>query len=90
MLYTLPDLDYIQPKIANTHLASVAVVPPMALVVVEPDNEDNAELLLYASHFPKKPPCPLTPLYDLTNLPPPAYSVSLKDLDQAKLIQWLY
>jgi hypothetical protein len=29
-------------------------------------------------------------LYNLTNLPPPACSVSLKDLDRNKLIQWLY
>jgi hypothetical protein len=33
---------------------------------------------------------PPTPIYDISNLPPPEYSISLKDLDKEELIQRLY
>jgi hypothetical protein len=86
----LADLDYVQPKKAKACSALVTVAPPIDLVLVEPDKDDNTDLPLYASHYPKKPPSPPTLLYNLINLPPPAYSVSLKDLDCDKLIQQLY
>jgi hypothetical protein len=86
----LADLDYVQPKKANACSALVSVAPTTTLVLVEPDDNNDIKLPLYASHYPKKPPSPLTLLYNLTYYPPPAYSVSIKDLDHDKLIQRLY
>jgi hypothetical protein len=82
---TLAALDYVQPKFVHDNSALVAVT---LLATIKP--EDNIDLPSYTSHYPKKPPPPPTPMYDLSNLPPPEYSISLKDLDKDKLIQWLY
>ncbi len=81
---TLADLDYVQPKFLQDSSASAAVPLP---VTIEP--EDNVDFPSY-SHYPKKPPTPSTPIYNLFNFPPPEYSISLKDLDKEELIQWLY
>jgi hypothetical protein len=81
----LADLDYVQPKFLQDSSASATVPLP---VTIKP--EDNIDLLSYSSHYPKKPPTPPTPIYDLFNLLPPEYSISLKDLDKEELIQWLY
>jgi hypothetical protein len=45
---------------------------------------------MYAPHWPKKPPTLPSPIYDMSLIPPPAYSVSLKDLDQDAHIQRLH
>ncbi len=83
---TLADLDYVQPKFFQDSSASAAVPLP---VTIEP--EANVGLpSSYSSRYPKKPPMPPTPIYDLSNLPPPEYSISLKDLDKEELIQRLY
>jgi hypothetical protein len=82
---TLADLDYVQPKFLQDSSVSVAVSLP---VTIKP--EDNVDLPSYSSHYPKKPPTPPTPIYDLSNLPPPEYSISLKYLDKEELIQRLY
>jgi hypothetical protein len=82
---TLVDLDYVQPKFLQDSSTSAAVPLP---VTIEP--EDNIDIPSYSSNYPKKPPMPPTPIYDLSNLPPPKYSISLKDLDKEELIQWLY
>jgi hypothetical protein len=82
---TLADLDYILPKFLQYSSASAAVPLPVAI-----NPEDDVDLPSYSSHYPKKPPMPPTPIYDLSNLPPPEYSISLKDLDKEELIQRLY
>jgi hypothetical protein len=82
---TLADLDYVQPKFLQDSSASAAV--PL-LVTIEP--EDDVDLPSYSSHYPKKPPTPPTPIYNLFNLPPPEYSISLTDLNKEELIQRLY
>jgi hypothetical protein len=91
--HTTPDqLNYVQPKSLKHQSASTATAPLPTLAVIEPDNNDNdADITpTYASHWPKKPPSPPVPKQDLTHLPPPAYSISLKDLDWEALIQQLY
>jgi hypothetical protein len=45
----LPDLDYVQPKKANTRLAVVTVAPPTAPILVEFDNKDNPKFPAYAT-----------------------------------------
>jgi hypothetical protein len=82
---TLADLDFVKPKFLQDSSAYAAVPLP---VTIEP--EDNVDLPSYSSHYPKKPPTPPTPIYDLSNLPPPEYSISLKDPDKEELIQRLY
>jgi hypothetical protein len=47
----------------------------------------------YAGHWPKQPKQPApppAPTYDLSQIPPPSYSVSLKDLTREELISRLY
>jgi hypothetical protein len=88
---TLDQLDYVQPKSLQHQSASTAMAPVSTPAVIEPNNNNNEEITpTYASHWPKKPPSPPVPKLDLTHLPPPAYSFSLKDLDQEVLIQHLY
>jgi hypothetical protein len=82
---TLADLNYVQPKFLQDSSAFASVPLP---VTIKP--EDNVDLPSYSSHYPKKPPMPPNPIYNLSNLPPPEYSISLKDLDKEELIQRLY
>jgi hypothetical protein len=42
----------LQPKKANACLASVTMASSTALALVEPDDEDDAKLPSYASHYP--------------------------------------
>jgi hypothetical protein len=78
----------VQPKKLQKVQSATATATPKVPVLIEPDDNDDLiapeDQPTYASHWPKKPPTPL-PL-----VPPPAYSVSLKDLDQDELIQRLY
>jgi hypothetical protein len=81
----LAELDYVRPKFLHDSSASTSVPLP---VKIEP--KDNTDLPSYASHYPKKPPTPPDPIYNLSTLLPPEYSISLKDLNKDKLIQRLY
>ncbi len=91
---SLDQLDSVQPKFSQVQSAPMATAPLDLPVIIEPDDEviqeDGDDMPIYASHWPKKPPAPPTPMFDLTRLPPPAYSIRLKDLDQDNLIQCLY
>jgi hypothetical protein len=82
---TLADLDYVQPKFLQDSPAFAAVPLPITIEL-----EDNVDLPSYSSHYQKKPPMLPTPIYDLSNLLPPEYSINLKDLDKQELIQRLY
>ena len=90
----LIQLDYVQPKKLQKVQSATATTTPKVPVLIEPD--DNDDLIApedeptYASHWPKKPPTPLPSLPSQPLVPPPAYSVSLKDLDRDELIQRLY
>ena len=89
---TLSSLDYVQP-IRSPHTASAtASIPPTAPAVIKDDDDDVPPDLLptYAPHWPKKPPTPPSTPVDLSLIPPPAYSVRLKDLDRDELIQRLF
>ena len=89
---TLLSLDYVQP-IHSPHTASAtASIPPTAPAVIKDDDDDVPPDLLppYAPHWPKKPPTPPSTPVDLSLIPPPAYSVRLKDLDQDELIQRVF
>jgi hypothetical protein len=88
---TLDQLTYVQPKSLQHQSASTAMAPLSTPAVIEPNKNDNTDITpTYASHWPKKPPSPPVPKLDLTHLPPPAYSISLKGLDWEALIQCLY
>jgi hypothetical protein len=94
---TMLTLDYVQP-IQHNHTASATSSPPPThpAVIVEDDDDktDNdvpPELLpTYAPHWPKRPPTPPSPPLNLDPITPQEYSVSLKDLDQDKLIRRLF
>ncbi len=80
---TMSFMDYVQPIQTHTSASTTAVIPPAPPAVIEEDNNDVPSDILptYASHWPKKPPMPPSPAVDLSLIPPPAYLVSLKDLN---------
>jgi hypothetical protein len=86
---TMSNLDYVQPVQPSNSASSMAATP-LLLAVIEDYNDDNNYLPTYAPHWPKKPPTPLSPAYNMLLISPPLYSVSLKDLDWDALIQCLY
>jgi hypothetical protein len=87
--HATPDkLNYVQPQSLQHQSALTATAPLSIPAVIEPDNNNNTDITpINASHWPKKLPSLLVPKLDLTHLPLPAYSISLKDLDQEALIQ---
>ena len=89
---TLSSLDYAQPIHTWNSAFATASTPPLAPVVIAADDNDvpPEALPTYVSHWPKKPPAPPAPPVVLPIIPPPAYSVRLKDLTRKELIQHLY
>ncbi len=85
---TMSNLDYVQLVQHSNSASSVAATPSLPAVIKE--YNDNNYLPTYAPHWPKKPPTPPLPAYNMSLIPSPAYSVSLKDLDRDALIQRLY
>jgi hypothetical protein len=87
----LADLDYVQPKYITDMSASATAPIPSGQppATIEPD-DDLADLLTFASHWPKHPPSPQHPPLDMSLLPPSTYTKSLADLDSDELIQRLY
>ena len=89
----LSSLDYVQ-LVQHSNSASATTATPPSTPAVIKDNDDNnvpPEILpTYASHWPKKPPPLQASPIDLNLIPPPAYSVSLKDLSRDELIYLLY
>jgi hypothetical protein len=88
-------LDYVQPVQTSNSASNMAATPLLPAVIKDYDANDtnnttNDCLPTYAPHWPKKPPTLPLPVYDMLLIPPPAYSVSLKDLDRDALIQCLY
>ncbi len=86
---TMSNMDYVQP-VQPSNSASSTAATTLLPVVIEDYNNNNNYLLTYAPHWPKKPPTPPSPTYNMSLIQPPAYSVSLKDLDRDALIQRLY
>jgi hypothetical protein len=58
--------------------------------VIKDDNDSDTISFSYARHWPNWPAPPPAPTYDLSLIPPPSYSVSLKDLTGEELISCLY
>jgi hypothetical protein len=85
----MSSLDYVQP-VSTLSLASSMDANPSAPTVVEAYEEEDYYLPTYATHWPKKPHTPQSPKYDMSLIPPPANSISLKDLNCDALIQRLY
>ena len=88
---TISSLDYVQPIQAQNSGFATASTP--APVVIEADDNNNIPpnaLPTYVSHWPKKPPALPAPPVVLPVIPPPAYSVRLKELTRKELIQRLY
>jgi hypothetical protein len=64
---------------------------PSAPAIIEDDQDANNTIpVTYACHWPKQPPSPPSPQYNLSLIPPTSYSVSLKDLTRDELISQLY
>jgi hypothetical protein len=60
---------------------------PSAPAVSEDDQDaDDTIPVTYACHWPKQPLLSPSPQYNLSLIPPPSYSVSLKDLTWDELI----
>ncbi len=96
---TMSSIDYVQPIQTCNSASTTAAIPPSPPAIIEDKNEskaDNEDVILngvlptYASHWPKKPPTPPSPTINLSLIPPPMYSVSLKALSRDELIQHLY
>ena len=89
---TMSSLDYVQPIHARNSAFATASTPPPAPVVIEADDNDVPPdaLPTYVSYWLKKPPAPPAPPVVLPVIPPPTYSIRLKDLTREELIQCLY
>jgi hypothetical protein len=83
---TLPSLDYVQPKTITTSASNTTSMPSVPAVIEDDQDANNTIPVTYAHHWPKKPLSPPSPQYDLSLIPPPSYSVSLKDLARDELI----
>jgi hypothetical protein len=82
----MSSLDYVQP-VQTLSSASNTDANPSAHPVVECYDEEDYYLPSYVTHWPKKPHTLPLPKYNMSLIPPPAYSISLKDLDRDTLIQ---
>ncbi len=96
---TMSSINYVQPIQTCNSASTTAAIPPSPPAIIEDKDESKADnkdiipdgvLPTYASHWPKKPPTPPSPAIDLSLIPPPTYSVSLKALSRDELIQCLY
>ena len=89
---TMSSLDYVQPIQAQNFASATASTPLLAPAIIEADDGDVPPKALptYASHWPKKPLAPPAPPVVLPFIPPPAYSICLKDLTRKELIQCIY
>ncbi len=86
----LADLNYVQPNYATDQSASATATTPVKCPAkIKPDN-DPADLLTFAPHWPKRPPSPQYQSIAMSLLPPSTNTKSLKDLDRDKQIQQLY
>ena len=85
----MSSLAYVQPIQAHSSASATVSTPP---AVIEADDNDVPPVALptFVSHWPKKPIAPPAPPNVLPFIPPPAYSVRLKDLTREELIQRLY
>jgi hypothetical protein len=95
----MSSIDYVQPiqtcNSAST-IATISLSPPAIIEDEDESKADNEDVIpdgvlpTYASYWPKKPPMPPSPTIDLSLIPPPTYSISLKALSRDELIQRLY
>jgi hypothetical protein len=95
----MSSIDYVQPIQTCNSASTTAAIPPSPPAIIEDKDESKADnedvipdgvLPTYDSHWPKKPPTPPSPTIDLSLIPPPTSSVSLKALSWDELIQHLY
>ena len=88
----MSSLDYVQPiQAQNSASATASTLHPAPAVIEADDNYVPPEALpTHVSHCLKKPPAPPAPPIILPFIPPPAYSIRLKDLTQEELIQCRY
>lgn len=92
--------DYVQPIQTSHPVSATSSFPQPHPTVIEEDKDNidddtdydvPPELLpTYAPHWPKRPPTPPSLPINLDLIPPPEYSVSLKDLDRNELIRRLF
>jgi hypothetical protein len=71
---TLSSLDYVQPMSHSS--ASTTMAIPSVPAYIEPD-DDESMAPTFAYHWPKEPPTDSPPKFDLSLIPPPAFSVNL-------------
>jgi hypothetical protein len=88
---SITKLDYVQPVQAPSPSASTTVVmTPSAPAVVEDEDDNDDVMPTYAAHWPKRPSAPPTSPFNMSLIPPPAFSTRLRDLDRNDLIQRIY
>jgi hypothetical protein len=84
-------LDYVQPVQAHSPSAStMAKTMPSAPAVIKDEHNNDDVMPMYAAHWPKKPPAPTTPTFDMLLIPPLAFLARLRDLDCNELIRHIY
>ncbi len=75
-------LDYVQPVQAPSPSASTtAAMMPSAPTVAKDEDNHNDVMPTYTAHLPKMPSAPSTPPYNMSLIPPPAFSTCLQDLN---------
>jgi hypothetical protein len=84
-------LDYVQLVQAHSPSASTtAETMPPAPAVVKDEHYNNNIMPTYAAYWPKSPPAPATPTFDVSLIPPPAFLAHLQDFDCNELIRRIY
>jgi hypothetical protein len=79
---SIDKLDYVQPVQAPSPSASTtAATMPSAPTVDKDEDNHNDFMPTYAAHWPKMSLAPSTPPYNMSLIPPPAFSICLRDLD---------
>jgi hypothetical protein len=88
---SIDKLDYVQPVQAPSPSASTtATTTPSTPTVVEDEDNHNEIMPTYVAHWPKMLLTPSTPPYNMSLIPPPAFSTRLQDLDSNELIRRIY
>ncbi len=83
-------LPGLPPTQNHYHISTQHHIDASAPVVIEDDQDaDNIIPVICTGHWPKQPLLPPSPKYNLSLIPPPSYSVRLKDLTLDKLISWI-